>query len=248
MNVLLLGINDKTDELLARATPPFLLIDDGPIADAFIKRYRPRVFDPTKHSFNPLKNITYQRARDFAHIVYTASPQGENTLTVRNGKRALTKAVLVSPRLDKLKTNDDEVAAAIEDILLSPVLKSVLCGVKQFDFNISVVAKIDRARLGDFDSFILGMLLIGQHKGQIIIPDGGFYLRDMHTSLIRQNRLTVGLNYLAELPVKLQQAVLTIKDKVPCGTLFDDADTLAKFTGWKPGDQGYVEYIAGAMK
>jgi hypothetical protein len=64
---------------------------------------RARVFDPLKHSFNPLKNITYRKAREIADILYTVSPQGENTLTVRNGKRALLKMLLDGPAaLDKL--------------------------------------------------------------------------------------------------------------------------------------------------
>ncbi len=48
-----------------------------------------RVFNPLKHSLNPLKDITYRRAREIADIIYTVYPQGENTLTVRNGKREL---------------------------------------------------------------------------------------------------------------------------------------------------------------
>ena len=47
-----------------------------------------------KHSFNPLTNIDYKKAREIADILYTVSPQGENTLTVRNGKRALLKMLL----------------------------------------------------------------------------------------------------------------------------------------------------------
>jgi hypothetical protein len=49
------------------------------------------VFDPLKRSFNPLDDLTYRKAREIADILYTVSPQGENTLTVRNGKRALLK-------------------------------------------------------------------------------------------------------------------------------------------------------------
>jgi len=56
------------------------------IADEVPKVSRSRVFDPMKHSFNPLKDITYRKAREIADILYTVSPQGENTLTVRNGK------------------------------------------------------------------------------------------------------------------------------------------------------------------
>ena len=37
-------------------------------------------------------------------MLYTIAPQGENALTVRNGKRTLLKALLASERLDKLQT------------------------------------------------------------------------------------------------------------------------------------------------
>jgi hypothetical protein len=43
---------------------------------------RARLFDPLKHSFNPLHDIEYKRARELAEVLYTLSPQGENTLTV----------------------------------------------------------------------------------------------------------------------------------------------------------------------
>ena len=52
------------------------------IADDVPEVSRARVFDPLQHSFNPLKDITYRKAREIADILYTVSPQGENTLTV----------------------------------------------------------------------------------------------------------------------------------------------------------------------
>jgi len=88
---------------------------------------RARIFDPAKHSFNPLKDIDYPTARALAEVLYTAYPQGENTLTVRNGKRSLLKALLSANRLDKVE-GDDEVKGMIDDLLVSPVLKRVLCG------------------------------------------------------------------------------------------------------------------------
>jgi hypothetical protein len=60
---------------------------------------RARVFDPLKHSFNPLAGLDYKKAREIAEVLYTISPQGENTLTVRNGKRALLKALLSGERV-----------------------------------------------------------------------------------------------------------------------------------------------------
>jgi hypothetical protein len=66
-----------------------LLIDEGPIADFSLKRFkRAEEFRPREHSFNPLP-MDYRRAREFASIVY--GDQGQTTLTARNGKRALTR-------------------------------------------------------------------------------------------------------------------------------------------------------------
>lgn len=248
MNHLLIGTGDKTARLLEITKPGFLLIDDGPIADAFEQHFRVRTFNPTEHSFNPLSGIDYKRARDFAAAVYTASPQGENTLTVRNGKRALAKALLDgSQRLDKLTTQDEEVAATIDDLLLSPILRHVLCRPSNFRLTGSVVARLDRAVLGDFDAFLLAALLIGQVKGQLIVPDFGFYGRDMHTSLIRQNRLTAGLNFLDEVPDKLRSTLLSIKDKHISETTYKDAETLAKYARLEPGTRGFADFVQEAV-
>jgi hypothetical protein len=132
------------------------IVDDVPEVS------RARVFDPLKHSFNPLKAIRHRKAREIADILYTVSPQGENTLTVRNGKRALLKMLLEGPKaLDKLprdysKTDVGplEVFATVDDILVSPVLRRALGNPTNFSFNPNskILARIDRAELGDFDS------------------------------------------------------------------------------------------------
>ena len=90
----------------------------------------------------------------------------------------------------------------------------------------SVVARINRAEFGDFDAFILGPLLVSMYPSQIIIPDFGFYARDFHASLIRRNRLAVGLNALAELDRKMQQMAL-MNDKSGRGCTYEDAEALA---------------------
>src|SRR6266436_8531453 len=83
---------------------------------------RARVFDPLKDCFNPLADIGYKKAREIADVLYTISPQGENTLTVRNGKRALLRVLLNAKRLDQVR-GDEEVRGMIDDLLVSPVLK-----------------------------------------------------------------------------------------------------------------------------
>ena len=253
MNHLLIGTADKTQHFIQLAISPFLLLDDGPIADAFLDHFpKAKLFDITKHSFNPLAAIDYKRARDFAAALYTASPEGENTLTVRNGKRAMARLLLTKPeRLDKLPDPDNdpgtiEATATIDDILLSPVLKRVLATHTNFAFKGSVVVRLDRAAIGDFDAFVLASLLTGQHQGQIIIPDFGFYGREFHTSLIRQNRLIAGVHFLSELGKpddKLRQAAILINDKLGEHCTPQDAETLAMYAGLPPTTNGYNEFI-----
>jgi hypothetical protein len=77
----------------------YLLIDDE-VRDI----PRSRVFDPLKHSFNPLKGIEYKRARELAEFFYTISPQGDNT--VRSGKQAMLRALVKADRLDHVECWD----------------------------------------------------------------------------------------------------------------------------------------------
>jgi hypothetical protein len=238
MNKLYLGLN-KT---VPPPTRGLFIHDDVPDIP------RARIFDPAKHSFNPLKGIDYRKARALADVLYTAYPQGESTLTVRNGKRALLKALLEAPRLDKID-GDDEVMGMVEDILQSPVLKNVLCKPTNFSFspNSLILAKLNRAELGDFDALVLGLFLIGHFKGQIVIPDGGFYLRDTHLSLIRENRLQLGLNFLSELSPKLRNSVV-LMEKEASGTTFEDAQVLADFARVPRGTNAYNAFIDEAMR
>lgn len=234
MNSLHVGTGLTIDWLRSKAEPPFLLIT----ADArpFLAK-RVRVFDPRRHHFNPLNGITPERAADLADIVYASDPGGETTLTVRNGKRALARMLAAATRLDRL-TGDRkdpaqaEALAAVDALLFFPTLKSVLCSGKQFDFSGSVVAEIDPAILGPKQALALALLLIGQHKGQIVVPDGGRYARPLHLSLMDQDRLTVAVNTLAELgkeddPFRLR--VEAIADKEGRGCVYKDAVVLASY-------------------
>lgn len=210
---------------------------------------RARIFDPAVHSFNPLKDMTYRKARAIADVLYAIYPQGENTLTVRNGKRALLKALLSAKRLDQVD-GDDEVKGLVEDILTSPVLRRVLCDTSnQFSFrpNSLILARLNRAELGDFDALVLGLFLIGHYKGQLVVPDFGFYGREAHASLIREERLVAGVNFLGELSPKLRNAVLLMDDKVPEGTTLEDAQTLADYARVPRGSNGFNTFVDRAM-
>lgn len=89
------------------------------------------------------------------------------------------------------------------------------------------------------------------HKGQLIVPDLGFYGRDAHVSLIRENRLIAGVRFLDELPEKLRRRLLTIEDKVIRGALYDDAVVLAKAAGLRPDplreDNAFNKFLDAAM-
>jgi hypothetical protein len=111
----------------------------------------------------------------------------------------------------------------------------------------SIVARINRAKLGDFDAFILGSLLVSQYPGQVVIPDFGFYARDFYSSLIRQNRLAVGVNALTELDRKMQQMVLLMDDKAGRQCTFEDAETLAKYARLVPSTVAFSDFVHARM-
>lgn len=93
------------------------------------------------------------------------------------------------------------------------MLRRVLCNpTDQFSFNPRsvILARINRAELGDFDALALGLFVMSHYKGQIVVPDFGFYGREGHVSLIREERLIAGINFLGELPPKLRQTALLI--------------------------------------
>ena len=217
---------------------------------------RVKVFDPFKDSFNPLRNIDRKKARELADVLYTASPQGENTLTVRNGRRALAAALVDAKRFDEVKVHspikgvDEEVGGMLGELLFTDVMRGVLCSGNDFAFtgrNTKVFARLNRAELGEFDTLALGLLLMAHFKGQVIVPDFGFYGRDAHVSLIRESRLIAGVNTLAELPPKLRQAVLLIPEKIASQTTADDAETLAKYRGFIPHTVEHSDFLKDAM-
>lgn len=248
MNKLFVGFKNTINENLPKRNFLFLHDDIPKLSDSL----RPQIFDPEKHSFNPLQGLTYKRARELAVVLYTLYPQGENTLTVRNGQRQLLKALLTAKSLDELD-GDEEVLALKDDLLASPVLRSVLCRKKNNTALAGVVlARINRKELGEFDALALGLLLINAYKGQLVIPDLGFYGRDVHAGLVREERLIAGVNFLDELPEKLRKAVLLTRDKEAHEALYDDAVLLAKYEGLRPDpdhrDNEYNLFIDTAMQ
>jgi hypothetical protein len=246
MNSLIVGAGDKTDAILSRLDAPYLLIDDGPIIDC-IKR---KPFNTTRHSFDILKGMDYRRARDFISVLDAVFPEGANTLTRKNSNFLILQALLDKPaKLQSLIEPDEKDPASldayqkIQTLLLSPVLKGVLTKPTNVRFGDVVLARLDRAALGDFDSFVLGHFLISLYPGQVVIPDFGFYGREYLTYLIRQDRLICGVRTLSELSPALRQTLLLIPDKGGQQCTYEDAITLADYEGWEPTTMEYKAIV-----
>jgi hypothetical protein len=230
----------------------YLLLDDE-VRDI----PRSRVFDPKRDAFNPLKDLDYRKACDFLDTLDTLFPSGENTLTKDTGLDFIGELLetcrslvdLVPEPHGKASTGHLWAHGKIRRILRSPVLSRVLTGNRNlFSFNPRSIiqARINRAELGEFDALALGLLLISQYKGQVVIVDGGFYLREMHSQLIRENRLIAHVNVLEELPPRLRRLCL-LEEIVPCGTTFEDARTLAEAAHLLRGTNEYNDFVHAAM-
>lgn len=241
MNALYVGLNAK----IPAPKKPCLFIHDD-IPDVPLAK----IFDPTKHSLDVFSKMTPRRARELAELLYTAVPEGQNTLTVRNGKRALAPILRDAERFDRIKTDDDEARAMLDDLLFIPELRKPLTRTdKTFPLrkHSIIFARMDRKEIGDFAALVLGLILIGMYKGQLVIPDFGFYGRDSHASLVRENRLIAGINFFDELPDRLRKTVLLIKDKTASRALYEDAVLLAKFKGYTPNTNAFNDEVAAAM-
>src|SRR5207237_837427 len=83
---------------------------------------------------------------------------------------------------------DDEATTISRSTVFDPVKH-------RFNPKSMIVARINRAELGDFDALVLGLFLMSHFKGQLVVPDLGFYGRDAHVSLVRQNRLIAGVSF-----------------------------------------------------
>lgn len=250
MNALIVGF-DKTP-ILDYLPERFLLIDDGPIIDQIQLPKRRAVvhFDPTSHSFNPLKDIDYRRSREFINVLDAIYPEGESTLTKRYSNYILLKSLLSKPRkLSELVPNTKDTADAfqkIDTLLLSPVLERVLDNPTNMSLKGSVIMRLNRAELGDFDCFVLANLLISQYRGPVVIPDFGFYACPFHVALMRQGRLIAGINSFAEVPRFTNQLML-FEHKIAAQCTPKDAETLAVYAGIQPGTNMYNDFIARSI-
>lgn len=224
-------------------------------------------FDPRKHHFNPLLGIDMKRAKELARVLYSVAPEGSDTLTVRNGRRALARLLLTYKRLDRMerwlekKGQDEELSPAhaevlgmLSEIMFSDVLPQVLCSSrKEFSFNPNTVilARINRQELGDDDALALVFFLLNHYKGQVVVRDFGFYGRNEHIRLIREKRLVAQVDTLEGMPERLVQNLLLMKSKFAKNANFKDAELIARNSGLKPDflreDNEYNKFIKDAM-
>jgi hypothetical protein len=120
----------------------------------------------------------------------------------------------------------------IGTLLMSPTIRNIV-GQKRSTFSLAqgqiIIADLDRAKLGDLTSRLLGGLLTARSSGQVYINDLGFFASDYLASLLSQDRFVVALNFLAETrrSPALTQALLSIENKIVLRTNRKDAEELS---------------------
>jgi hypothetical protein len=253
MNALIVGT--RKDVLLDYLPDRYLLIDDGPLIDQIELAPRKAVtqFALSKHSFNPLKDMSYKRARDFISVLDAVFPEGENTLTRKNSNFILLGALLTKPKnISSILVPNPRDAAhtdayqKIETLLFSPVLSSVLSKPTSVSFKGTIHVRLDRAVIGDFDAFVIANLLISQYDGPVVISDFGFYACRPHSALLRQNRLVASVNSFDEAS-GFKQQLLLIDTKIGSHCTAQDAELLALYAGLTPGTNAFTSYVHHAI-
>jgi hypothetical protein len=125
----------------------------------------------------------------------------------------------LAPLLNKLGT-----------LLMSPMIRNIV-GQKHTTFSDKtsvIIANLDRAKLGDMTARLLGGLLITRSTGNVLVNDYGFFSAPLP---LPQNRFTVAVNFLDELPKRLRNDVLGIEQKFVFKTHKKDAEELSFYVG-----------------
>jgi hypothetical protein len=111
-------------------------------------------------------------------------------------------------------------------LLMSPMIRNIV-GQKRTLFSEKtniIIANLDRAKLGDITARLLGGLLITRSTGNVVVNDYGFFSAPLP---LPQDRFTVAINFLDELPQKLRNDLLGIEQKFVFKTHKKDADELS---------------------
>ncbi|KJC49088.1 hypothetical protein UP09_07590 [Bradyrhizobium sp. LTSP885] len=115
-------------------------------------------------------------------------------------------------------------------LLMSPMIRNIV-GQPRTTFSNKtnvIIADLDRSKLGDITARLLGGLLITRSTGHVVINDYGFFCAPLP---LPQDRFTVAVNFLDELPQKLRGDVLGIDQKYVFKTHKKDADELSFYVG-----------------
>lgn len=115
-------------------------------------------------------------------------------------------------------------------LLMSPMIRNIV-GQEHTTFSSKttvIIANLDRAKLGDITARLLGGLLITCSTGHVVVNDYGFFSAPLP---LPQDRFTVSVNFLDELPQKLRGDVLGIEQKYVFKTHKKDADELSFYVG-----------------
>jgi hypothetical protein len=115
-------------------------------------------------------------------------------------------------------------------LLMSPMIRNIV-GQKRTLFTAKtkvIIANLDRAKLGDITARLLGGLLITRSTGHVVINDYGFFCAPL---ALPQERFTVALDFLDELPPRMRYDVLGIEQKFVFKTHKKDADELSFHVG-----------------
>lgn len=138
---------------------------------------------------------------------------------VINGWDHKQRQAALAPLLNKLGT-----------LLMSPMIRNIV-GQEHTTFSDKttvIIANLDRATLGDITARLLGGLLITRSTGHVVVNDYGFFAAPLP---IPQNRFTVAVNFLDELPPQLRNDVLGIEPKFVFKTHKKDAEELSFYVG-----------------
>ena len=118
------------------------------------------------------------------------------------------------------------------ELLTSPLIRNILGqSHSTFRFTGNLIVNLDRKEIGDQAAYLLGSLFITRAKGPVYINGLGFFASDHLVSMFSEDRFTVAVDYLDQLPRKLQQAVLSITDKTVFRTTEEDAERLKHYVG-----------------
>lgn len=79
------------------------------------------------------------------------------------------------------------------------------------------------------------------------MPNLGFRDRDTHASLIQEERLIAGVNFLGEPSDKLQQNYLLVKDRLFSGAGLEGAEAVARYGGLVRGTSAFKHVADGAV-